>query len=86
MLKNSASVSPLSPSPPPFLALSGETGGELSGGEKQRLCLARALIKKPKILLLDEPTAALDAHSQRVVQRTLDKITTGRVCIIAAHR
>jgi ABC-type multidrug transport system fused ATPase/permease subunit len=64
----------------------GERGAHLSEGQKQRLSLARALLRDPAILILDEPTSALDARAEAVVQTALERATRGRTTFVVAHR
>ncbi|HEX9819803.1 MAG TPA: ABC transporter ATP-binding protein [Methylomirabilota bacterium] len=64
----------------------GERGMTLSGGEKQRLAIARAFLKQAPILILDEPTSALDAHTESLLLEALDRLVKGRTTFIIAHR
>jgi ATP-binding cassette subfamily B protein len=64
----------------------GERGYKLSGGEKQRIALARVILKDSRILILDEATSALDTHSERLIQAALERVMQGRTTIAIAHR
>jgi ATP-binding cassette subfamily B protein/subfamily B ATP-binding cassette protein MsbA len=72
--------------PEGYDAVVGERGATLSGGEKQRLAIARALVKDAPILILDEPTAALDARTEGLLLDALDRLIEGRTTFIIAHR
>jgi ATP-binding cassette subfamily B protein len=64
----------------------GERGYRLSGGEKQRIAIARVILKNPRILILDEATSALDTHSERLIQAALVPLMQGRTTLAIAHR
>jgi ABC-type multidrug transport system fused ATPase/permease subunit len=64
----------------------GERGGQISGGQKQRLCIARALVGRPDLIVLDEPTSSLDAKSEALVRDTLRKLAPSMTVFVIAHR
>ena len=64
----------------------GERGLKLSGGEKQRVAIARTLLKNPPVLILDEATSALDSRTEAGIQATLEAVERGRTTIVIAHR
>jgi ATP-binding cassette subfamily B protein len=72
--------------PDGYATVVGERGLKLSGGEKQRVAIARTLLKRPAILVFDEATSALDSGTERVIQAELDEIATGRTTLVIAHR
>ncbi len=72
--------------PDGFDTMVGERGLKLSGGEKQRVAIARTILKKPRILLFDEATSALDTRTERDIQESLKEVSKGRTTLVIAHR
>ncbi|RVA33372.1 ABC transporter ATP-binding protein/permease, partial [Mesorhizobium sp. M7A.F.Ca.US.001.01.1.1] len=72
--------------PDGYKSMVGERGLKLSGGEKQRVAIARTILKAPPILMLDEATSALDSHTEQEIQAALDLVSRGRTTIVIAHR
>ncbi|KAL0938787.1 ABC transporter [Colletotrichum truncatum] len=64
----------------------GDSGAKLSGGQRQRIAIARSIVRKPKIVILDEATSAIDVRGERIVQAALDKVSKNRTTITIAHR
>ena len=69
-----------------YQTMIGENGVKLSGGEKQRLSIARAFLKDSKIILLDEATSSLDSETEEKIQKALDKLTLNKTTVVIAHR
>src|SRR5207302_5272551 len=72
--------------PEKYESMVGERGLKLSGGEKQRVAIARTLLKNPPVLLLDEATSALDTVTEQAIQETLDRVAQSRTTLMIAHR
>ncbi len=72
--------------PEGFKAMVGERGLKLSGGEKQRVAIARTILKSPPILVLDEATSALDTRTEQEIQAALDVVSQNRTTLVIAHR
>ena len=71
--------------PQGYATMVGERGVTLSGGQRQRIAIARAIVRNTPILILDEPTAGLDAASEEAVIEALDRLMEGRTSVVIAH-
>jgi ATP-binding cassette subfamily B protein len=76
----------LTSQPDGYQTVVGERGLKLSGGEKQRVAIARTILKGPRILMFDEATSALDTHTEREIQESLSEVSEGRTTLVIAHR
>ncbi|MGZ8996974.1 MAG: ATP-binding cassette domain-containing protein, partial [Rhodospirillales bacterium] len=72
--------------PDGYSTMVGERGLKLSGGEKQRVAIARTILKRPEILVFDEATSALDTHTEKEIQASLREVSVGRTTLVIAHR
>lgn len=69
-----------------YSTIVGDSGIKLSGGQRQRIAIARSIVKRPKILILDEATSSIDVRGEKVVQAALEKVAKDRTTIVIAHR
>jgi ATP-binding cassette, subfamily B, heavy metal transporter len=76
----------ISATPKGYATMVGERGLKLSGGEKQRVAIARTLLKNPSILIFDEATSALDSANERAIQAELQGVSSGKTTLVIAHR
>ena len=81
-----ASTTPIAALPDGYDTVVGERGFRFSGGEKQRIAIARTILRNPPVLVLDEATSALDVQTERAVEEALERLAEGRTTIVIAHR